>query len=187
MLSPEKYGLLAIPEVETDALASFRCTKPRLDEFLVEGALPFHLARLGFTNVVFHEDYEGPVAYFTLSNDAIPLNESEKFDLGFDSELSLSSFPAVKIGRLAVHQQLQREGVGTAVMDLIIGEILDSSYLSAGRLLVVDADNDEHVLSFYKRLGFENSLWAADVARRNQSTRARATTIKMHRDILKAP
>lgn len=186
MLLPDHYGYLAIPEVDPDVLSSFCCDKPRLDEFLTGTALALHQARLGFTHVVFHRDFDGPAAFFTLSNDAIPLNESERFDLGLDTEVRLSAFPAVKIGRLAVHRALQGNGVGAAVMDLIIGEILDSASLSAGRLIVVDADNEERVLSFYKRLGFERSLWAEDLAKHQNKKGRLPPAIKMHRDIFKA-
>lgn len=186
MLSPELYGYLAIPEIDLSAISSFCCDKPHLDEFLTTTALALHQSRLGFTHVVFHQDFEGPVAYFTLSNDAIPLNESERFDLGLDSDIKLSAFPAVKIGRLAVHKELQCNGVGTAVMDLIIGEILDSASLSAGRLIVVDADNEERVINFYKRLGFERSLWAENAAKNHTRKSRPPSAIKMHRDILKS-
>jgi hypothetical protein len=89
-------------------LGAFSCGKPRLDEFLTAHALALHEARLGFTNVVFHQQFEGPLGYFTLANDAIKLNDSEKFELGFGEHIELAAFPAVKIGRLAVHQDLQR-------------------------------------------------------------------------------
>lgn len=186
MLAPEHYGFLAIPEIATDVLSCFTCGKPRLDDFLKETALALHKARLGFTNVVFHQDFEGPVGYFTLSNDSIPLNDSEKFDLGLEVDVTLSAFPAVKIGRLAVHKELQDHGVGAQVMDLVFGEIIDSGSLSAGRLVVVDADNDEKVLHFYKKLGFERSLWAEQQARNHGKKGRPVSTIKMHRDILKA-
>lgn len=185
MLTPDRYGYLAITEVVPDAIATFQCGKPRLDDFLKSAAADLHRARLSFTHIVFHEQVEGPVGFFTLSNDAIPLNESEKFDLGIDSDISMSSFPAVKVGRLAVSQNIQREGIGLAIMDLVIGEILDSRTLSAGRLLIVDADNDPAVLSFYKKIGFEKSLWAEGRSAHHTKLGRPAPTIKMHLDILK--
>ncbi len=185
MLTDEDYGYLSITEVDPASLSSFSCGKPRLDEFLTAQALTLHEARLGFTNVVFHQEFEGPVGYFTLANDAIKLNESERFELGFDDHVELAAFPAVKIGRLAVHQDLQRKGVGAALMTLLLGDILSTAGLSAARLIVVDADNDDQVLRFYEALGFEKSLWAEEMSRNHGKKRTKPQTIKMHRDVFK--
>lgn len=100
MLPGDGYGYLAIPEVDRGVLSSFCCGKPHLDKFLKNTALALHESRLGFTSVVFHQQVDGPVGFFTLANDAIPLNESEKFELRLHDDITLNSFPAVKIGRL---------------------------------------------------------------------------------------
>lgn len=185
MLTDEGYGYLPITEVDPATLGTFSCGKPRLDDFLSAQALALHKARLGFTNVVFHQQFEGPVGYFTLANDAIKLNDSEKFELGFGEHIELAAFPAVKIGRLAVHQDLHRKGVGVVLMTLLLGDILNTAGLSAARLIVVDADNDDAVLRFYEKLGFETSLWAEEMARNHTKKRAKPQTIKMHRDVFK--
>ncbi len=66
--------------VEPATLGTFSCVKKtRLDGFLTAQAPTLHEARLGLTGVVFHQQFEGPVGYFTLANDAIKLNDSEKF------------------------------------------------------------------------------------------------------------
>ena len=173
MLTDEGYGYLPITKVDPATLGTFSCGKPRLDDFLTAQALTLHEARLGFTNVAFHQHFEGPVGYFTLANDAIKLNNSEKFDLGVYEHIELAAFPAVKIGRLAVHQDLQRTGVGAALMALLLGDILNTAGLSAARLIVVDADNDEAVLGFYRKLGFEVSLWAEEMAKNHAQNHAK--------------
>ena len=108
MLTDEGYGYLPITEVDPATLGTFSCGKPRLDDFLSAQALALHKARLGFTNVVFHQQFEGPVGYFTLANDAIKLNDSEKFELGFGEQVELAAFPAVKIGRLPSRRRFPR-------------------------------------------------------------------------------
>lgn len=184
MLASEGYGYLPIPEVDQIALESFTCGKPHLDGFLAGSALELHTHRLGFTSVVFHQDFDGPVGYFTLQNDGVPLEASEKMELGYADYISLPAFPAVKIGRLAVHEMLQGQGVGSHIIALIIGEILDLSTFSAARLLVVDADNDECVLNFYRGLGFERSLWAQNQLQKHAKKNVRPPTIKLLRDVL---
>lgn len=189
MLPAAGYGVLPVGEVAPDQLAAFDCGKPRLNDFLAATACRMHMVRLSFTSVVFHRDSQGPVAYFTLSNDSIPLTDSEKFELDL-ADTGLSSFPAVKIGRLAVRGDLQGAGVGKYVVSqLILGTVVGSDAFSAARFIVLDADNEPDVLGFYRRLGFDESLWAERNALKAHRGRRAATaqrkTIKMHRDILK--
>ncbi len=70
-------------------------------------------------------------------------------------------------------------------MALLLGDILNTAGLSAARLIVVDADNDEAVLGFYRKLGFEVSLWAEEMAKNHTKKRTQPATIKMHRDVFK--
>ena len=105
----------------------------------------WHRKRLGFTTVVFHRDVQGVVAYFTLANDALPLTTAEQLEL--DVDIPLSAYPAVKLGRLAVSAALQGQGIGEQVMGFVHGEVLESSSLSAARLVILDADNDERVIA----------------------------------------
>lgn len=53
--------------VDPAALCIFSCGKPRLDVFLTAQALALHEAKLDFTNMVFHQQFEGPVGYFMQS------------------------------------------------------------------------------------------------------------------------
>ncbi|KPF60771.1 hypothetical protein D621_01360 [beta proteobacterium AAP51] len=71
-------------------------------------------------------------------------------------------------------------------MDLVHGEILDSASLSAARLIILDADNEPRVVQFYRRLGYQESLWAEAQARKGIGSKsvAAAATVKMIRDIL---
>lgn len=185
MLDRGGYGLLPLTDVQADHIAAFDCGTPHLNDFLRNAAKPLHEYRLGFTSVVFHRDYAGPVGYFTLCNDAIPLTAGEMFDMDIDeNEFQLKSFPAVKIGRLAVASDLQSNGIGASVLKLLLGEVLDSSTLSTSRILVVDADNQERVISFYEKQGFERSGWAEKNAA-NHKEKGGRRAIKMLRDVLK--
>lgn len=181
------FGVLPIVDVEPELLVGFECGKSHLDRFLASDGVDMHLDRLGLTSVVFHADVPGTVVgFFTLSNDGIPLTTSEQQELGLRGEFALTAFPAVKLGRLAVAKRLQGQGVGRQLMDLVLGEILDSASLSAARLVVVDADNDPPVLAFYRQLGFQDSLWAQRQARNHGGGRRAdpPAAVKMVRDIL---
>ena len=186
-LAADGYGLLPVVEVSPEALAGFDCGKPHLNEFLVN-APNFHRDRLGLTSVVFHRDLAGRViGYFTLANDSLPLTTSEQGELGLHDTVVLKAYPAVKLGRLAVASDLQGQGIGEQVMDLVHGEILDSASLSAARLVILDADNEPRVVRFYRKLGYQESLWAEKKAIKVSGSKpvaAPPSTIKMIRDIL---
>lgn len=184
----DKFGLLPVVEVEESHLHAFRCGFGNLEEFLRNSRRP-HEERVSHTAVVFHEHiHEGLVGYFTLSNDGIRLKESEVFDYGLSEYSAMSSFPAVKLGRFAIASSLQGRGVGAQLLKLIEGTIIASDYMSAARLVVVDAANRPDVVSFYRKNGFEMSIWADDQAR-NHSARSRGKNtkpeaVKMIKDIL---
>lgn len=180
------FGLMPVVEVAPPLLNTFRCGKPHLDAFLVTAA-DFHRDRLGLTTVVFHQDFPGQViGYFTLANDALPLNTSEQQELGLHAEVDFKAFPAVKLGRLAVAEAFHRQGIGEQIMGFVHGEVLESASLSAARLVILDADNDPSVIRFYEKLGYQSSLWAeAQRAKGDSAKRGTAPrTIKMIRDIL---
>jgi len=183
VLDPEGFGLLPIDDVSDPILAAFDCGKPELNSFLTNDARDFQKKRLAFTTVVFHEEVDGAVGYFCLSNDGIPLKHSEQMEV--EGDVLLSSFPGAKIGRLAVSSPLQSAGVGRRILELIAGELVEESKVSAARLLIVDAANEPRVIQFYQRHGFNESLWASD-NNRNHGGRGRAApaAIKMWLDVL---
>jgi GNAT superfamily N-acetyltransferase len=184
-LTEDGFGLLSVVDVAAALLTGFRCGKDHLDAFLVD-APHFHRDRLGLTTVVMHKDVpDRVVGFFTLANDALPLTTSEQGELGLHDAVSLKAYPAVKLGRLAVAADLQGRGIGEQMMDLVHGEILDSASLSAARLVILDADNEPRVVSFYRKLGYEESLWAERQAREGGPRKiGPAPTVKMIRDIL---
>lgn len=185
-LGDKGYGLMPVVEVAHALLEHFDCGKEHLNRFLLD-AEASHADRLGFTTVAFHESCPGRViGYFTLANDGLPLTTSEQGELGLCGDVSLASFPAVKVCRLAVAKDLQRQGVGRQLMALVHGEIHDADTLSAARIVIVDADNTPAVVSFYAGLGYRNSLWAERQARHHGPSMRRGPpqAIKMIRDIL---
>jgi ribosomal protein S18 acetylase RimI-like enzyme len=66
----------------------------------------------------------------------------------------MQAFPAVKIGRLGVSFQYQRQGIGTHLLNLTCKMFLKDNRTGC-RFVTVDAYNSESVLDFYKRYGFD--------------------------------
>jgi GNAT superfamily N-acetyltransferase len=120
-----------------------------------------------------------------LSNDSLALTTSQQMELGVN--VVLKPYLAAKLGRLAVAEPLQGQGIGEQLMAFVHGEILDSASLSAARLVILDADNDARVISFYKRMRYQDSLWAETQVRNHGHGGKKGTvlsTVKMTRDIL---
>jgi GNAT superfamily N-acetyltransferase len=178
-------ALIPINEVVVGMLpriSDFSSGLPGLDSFLCDSAKDLHCDHLSHTSLLFHEDFDGVVGYITLANDSIPLKTSEVGDLGLAYKVDLTAYPAVKIGRLAVHKSLQGTGVGNRIMDLAIGELVGTQAITTARLMITDAINDPKVISFYEKCGFVESFWATEQANNHGRGKQRAT-IKMIRDI----
>ena len=195
MLSKAGFsGLVPLHEVNENFLPwieQFDSGREKLNDYLKLCARDQHDDHLSTTSLIFHEAFEGVAGYITLANDCLPLTTFEEGQLGLRDQYQLRTFPAVKICRLAVNAALQRQGVGKLILDLTVGQVIDSQKVCAARLLVTDAVNEPAVLQFYKKLGFFDSGWADKEAKKKSGQQARKgpiqrETIKMLRDIYEA-
>lgn len=118
-----------------------------------------------------------PVAYFSLTADSVHLSGGERTDLGLPFDAPISFYPAVKLTKLAVAQDVQSRGLGEQLVDLICGIASDTPF--AVRLLTVDAVNQDRVLQFYQRVGFMESL---SDAKQRQAQKSRETVL-MFKDL----
>lgn len=64
-------------------------------------------------------------------------------------------YPAVLIGRLGIDKEYQAKGIGAELLDYIKQWICLSHNKSACRYLIVDAYNNNKVLNYYQRNGFD--------------------------------
>lgn len=170
-------SLRHIQDVDDGVLKQFSCGRPQLDEFLQEQARDYDKHGLTSTVVVFHPDAPTPIGFFSLTADSVNLSPGERTDLGLPFDAPISFYPAVKLTKLAVTEFMQSTGVGKHLIDLICG--IASSAPFAVRLLTVDAVNHERVVSFYKRVGFIESL-SEKKERRSQKIRE---TVLMFKDL----
>ena len=87
--------------------------------------------------------------YYTLSAASLPF-----LDLPADETKRLPRYPtlpAVRIGRLAVHQRFQRRGLGELMLMNAVHRTMQDA--AAAFALLVDARNDQ-AAAFYRRYGF---------------------------------
>ena len=138
-------------------LSSFQSYEKELVDFLVEDALNNQKQKLSVTFLWFYDNKL--VGYVTLLNDKINL-EGDLKAFFREKDIHYKSLPALKIGRLCVHDNFQRRGLGKLMVLFAItqaNEICDRR--SGCRFITLDAKRNEKreldSIHFYKRLGFK--------------------------------
>lgn len=138
---------LEIIKADKDMLSSieFDCGDEDLNGFLLEDYVLNIDNSVSKIYLCLYDD--NVIGFFSLSADAIKINEK--------LEIEYPAYPAVKIGRLAVHRDYQHMRIGSILIDWIVGFCLELRKDIGIRFLSVDAYNQEGILSFYKKNLFE--------------------------------
>lgn len=135
----------------------FKCAEEDLNGFLFDDAKHFHQELMAVTYLLEDPLKNVTVAYFSLLADKITFNPDEKFvwnrlNRNIPNSKRRKSYPAIKIGRLAVNEGFAGQGVGTFVLDSVKYTFTTNKRLGC-RFLTVDALNS--AVSFYERNGFQ--------------------------------
>jgi len=144
----------------------FRCHNQDLTDFLINDA-KIYLKYLRYTTFII-ENNDITVAYYSLANDVLKLDPKvdkdldDKIKIGIGDRdyafqeymFSQSVFPAVKIGRLAVHEDLRNKGYGTDIIKLLVASFKNNNKTGC-QFITVDAINANETLKFYEKNGFE--------------------------------
>lgn len=151
-------GLRFFKLTDTTIIKPFTSKDPDLNEFLFEKAKAYQKELLATTHII--EDKEKTIAYFSIFNDSLKVEEirfaSKTRFKNFISKLishpkrHLQSFPALKIGRLAVCKQ--EKGYGHAIIEWVINFALNSNENLACKFITVDAYSQS--LGFYEKMNF---------------------------------
>lgn len=142
-----------------DTVVAFDCGDGDLNDFLLNEASLYRNALLSVTYVVEGKETKEVLAYFSLSNDKVSISDFEsKSDFNrfrkhkFVNEKRLRSYPAIKIGRLAISKNAQRQSIGTYLLEFIEDYfIVDNK--SGCRFVTVDAYMD--AISFYVKNNYQ--------------------------------
>ncbi|HBO06254.1 MULTISPECIES: GNAT family N-acetyltransferase [Bacteroides] len=123
-------------------LKPFDCGDADLNGFLAHDAKGFHDKHIGKTFLLI--DGEQIAAYFCLFNDKVSRVEASgsawrKMKKLFPHDKHFSSYPAVKIGRLAVSQDYRNTGIGSKLMLSIKHMLNAEDTCSTFRFITVDA------------------------------------------------
>jgi GNAT superfamily N-acetyltransferase len=136
---------------------SFDCNDEDLNDFVWNDAKRHKDLLIAETYAFKFVDDQGlataPVAFASLSNDLIPLPSDLKDDYGLGGFL-YKNFPAVKIGRLAVHKDLQDENIGTDILN-ILKVLFITNNRTGCRFITVNAINRPRTLNFYLKNDFQ--------------------------------
>lgn len=117
-----------------------------LNQFIHEEAIEYQENNLGVTYLFYYEDFI--IGYVTMAmgrlrGRLVPIEEGE---------ISIRWYPALLIGRLAVHNYFRNLDIGTYLCDWCVGyaqllaEVIGCKF--------VYADTDDTVRGFYEKCGF---------------------------------
>jgi len=151
---------IKIVRLEEDTpISSFNCGDPDLNDFLHNDSKNYLKSMLAVTYLIKIE--EEIAAYFCLSNDGLTrttiLTEEEKalwnrVGRKIPNSKRRKTYPAVKIGRLAVSQQYAGFGIGQHILDAVREIYLSKQHHAGCRFVTVDAYRS--ALQFYERNDF---------------------------------
>ena len=134
---------LEIIKADKEILSSieFDCGDEDLNEFLLKDSI----INENSLSKIYLCLYEGVVvAFFSLSADSIKINNP--------LEINYPMYPAIKIGRLAVHKDFQRMHIGSILLDWIVGFCLELRSDVGIRFISIDAYNKEKTKSLTRAL-----------------------------------
>jgi GNAT superfamily N-acetyltransferase len=139
----------------------FNCGDADLDNFFLCDAVKYERQLLGRSYCFcLKENPAVIVCAFTLSNSSVegrnlPASRKKKLTKNIPHEKSLSSYPAVLIGRLGVNSKYKKIGIGTELIEFIKGVAVLPKNWPACRYLTVDAYNNEEARKYYEANGFQ--------------------------------
>jgi predicted GNAT family N-acyltransferase len=134
----------------------FDCDDADLNDFFLNSAKHFSKQLLAVTYVL--ESEKDIIAFFSISNDRISLQDIknpiqwEEFQSSFPEGKHLRSYPAIKIGRLAVNNKYKGKGYGKSIIDYLIDSFTTNNKTGC-RFITVDAYKQS--LSFYESTHFK--------------------------------
>ena len=164
-----------------ERIDSFNCGERYYDlnDFIINDA-PLYSKEL-FAVTYLMEDESAPIAYFSLANDRIGIedfHDTTSYNRfrrkRFVNSKRIKHYPAVKICRLGVDVRRQYAGVGTKIMNFIKFFFLDDNKTGC-RYITVDAHID--AVPFYMKNGFE-------LLRDIQITESLDSTVLMFYDLM---
>jgi hypothetical protein len=136
-------------------LKPFDCGNVDLNDFLLNDAKQYASHLLAVTYLL--EDETELLAFFSVSNDRISINESDKatwrkIKKEFPHSKHRSDYPAVKIGRLGVNIHHQNEHLGRLIINFVKDTFITNNRTGCAFITV---DALWSAVPFYQKNGFK--------------------------------
>lgn len=141
--------LRIVPLAKGSDLSSFSSSNEDLNDFLKNDALKSQEDLISRTYIcLWHERLAG---FFTLVTDTIEVKLIEQDD-GIDG-YTYQKYPAIKIARMAVDENLSGAGIGRYLLLAAVGKVHHISQEVGCRYITVDSKRD--AIGFYEKNGFK--------------------------------
>lgn len=140
-------------------LNDFKCHIDEYSQYLKEKAVEHQELGIASSHLLINKKNADVMAYMVLITDCIPLSPAEK-DLYSMDGIPFSSFPAMKIGKLAVDDNYNSKysGIGSLMIEIARGIAFDVHKSGvACKFITIDADieHNPQVELFYEKNGFK--------------------------------
>jgi len=140
---------------DNTVIKPFDCGDSDLNDFLFNDAKNYRNSLLSNTYIL--ENDGDTIGYYSLINDKIERNEEDKsvwnkLNRNVPFNKRRRTYPAVKIGRLAVSEKYKGLKFGNLIVDYIIRAGLEQPHFAGFRFITVDAYIK--ATGFYEKNGF---------------------------------
>lgn len=173
---------------------SFDCGNTDLNDFLFNDS-KIYSRHLRYTTTLLETDNQ-IIAYYSLANDLLSVSDRQDFademkecknkiDFDFlERFLNQKTYPAAKIGRLAVDKAFQDQGIDTFLIKSLVQSFIKKNKTGC-QFITVNAinDNTQRTIKFYEKNGFK-LLTLGDV---NQESRQMYKSLLEYIEILPSP
>ena len=157
----EQCSFCELTESVLAACQPFSCGNDDLDDFFRNDATRYAHFLMGKTYCFRQNSNPNKiVCAFTVSNDSIRIYDLPRSRRDYMKSLThhekpLRRYPGVLIGRLGVSSEFAGKGIGSETIDFIKGWFLSTTNKTGCRFVIVDAVNEQYVISFYQKNGFQ--------------------------------
>ena len=157
----EQCSFCELTEGVLAACQPFSCGNDDLDDFFRNDATRYAHFLMGKTYCFRQNSNPNKiVCAFTVSNDSIRIYDLPRSRRDYMKSLThhekpLRRYPGVLIGRLGVSSEFAGKGIGSETIDFIKGWFLSTNNKTGCRFVIVDAVNEQQVVSFYQKNGFQ--------------------------------
>jgi len=150
-----------IDSITLGRINQFDCEDEKLNSFLFKKAIPYQAELLSTTTIILEKNRA--IGYYSLLTDNLKISKTQfesnpsfkkkiKELVSFEKRF-VTTFPAIKIGRLGIDKQYKGKGLGKLIVNSIIIDAIKINNQIGCKFITVDAYQTS--TQFYEKLGFK--------------------------------